>query len=99
MGINKYSSVANYWEVDRYIGNDGIKNVRTQESFKIFYKTFILQTMIMMAKVTKVGLYVFYLATFIIMYHQNLPLFLSKSSVERIAILDIVEIAFSRPAT
>ena len=30
MGINKLPSVANFWEVDHYIGNDGIKHVMTQ---------------------------------------------------------------------
>ena len=29
MGINKLPSVANFWEVDHYIGNDGIKHVMT----------------------------------------------------------------------
>ena len=33
-GINKLPSVANYWEVDHYIGNDGIKNVMTRQRFQ-----------------------------------------------------------------
>ena len=31
MGINKLPSVASYWEVEQYIGNDGIKNVMTRQ--------------------------------------------------------------------
>ena len=34
MGINKLPLVANYWEVDYYIGNDGIKNVTTRQRFR-----------------------------------------------------------------
>ena len=33
-GINKLPSVANYWEIDHYIGNDGIKNVMTRQRFQ-----------------------------------------------------------------
>ena len=34
MGISKLPLVANYWEVDYYIGNDGIKNVTTRQRFR-----------------------------------------------------------------
>ena len=34
MGINKLPSVANYWEVEQYIGNDGIKNAMTRQRFQ-----------------------------------------------------------------
>ena len=34
IGINKSPSVANYWDVDHYIGNDGIKTVMTQQRFQ-----------------------------------------------------------------
>ena len=34
MGINKLPSIASYWEVDQYIGNDGIKNVMTLQRFQ-----------------------------------------------------------------
>ena len=34
MGINKLPSVASYWEVEQYIGNDGIKNVMTRQRFQ-----------------------------------------------------------------
>ena len=34
MGINKLPSVASYWEVEKYFGNDGIKNVMTRQRFQ-----------------------------------------------------------------
>ena len=34
MGINKLPSVASYWGVEQYIGNDGIKNVMTRQRFQ-----------------------------------------------------------------
>ena len=34
MGINKLPSVASYWEVEQYLGNDGIKNVMTRQRFR-----------------------------------------------------------------
>ena len=67
--ISKLPSVANYREVDHYFGNDGLKNVMTQKSFKTFFKTFILQTMRMMTRVTKVRLYILCLGTSIILSH------------------------------
>ena len=36
--INKLPSVANYWEIDRYIGNDRIKNVMTRQRFQSIYQ-------------------------------------------------------------
>ena len=38
MGINKLPSVANYWKVHHYIGNDVIKNVTTQQRFQKILK-------------------------------------------------------------
>ena len=34
MCISKLPSVANYWKVDHYVGNDGIKNVITRQRFQ-----------------------------------------------------------------
>ena len=33
MGINKLPSLAEYWRVDEFVGNDGIKNVTTRKRF------------------------------------------------------------------
>ena len=34
IGINKLPPVANYWDVDHYFGNDGIKTMITQQRFQ-----------------------------------------------------------------
>ena len=33
MGINKLSSIAEYWRVDEYIGNEGIRNDMIHQRF------------------------------------------------------------------
>lgn len=32
--INKLPSASNYWKVDHYIGNDGIKNAMTRQRYQ-----------------------------------------------------------------
>ena len=38
MGINKFLSVTNYWEVDHYIRNDGIKTAMTWQRFQDIFQ-------------------------------------------------------------
>ena len=96
--IIKLPSVANYRKVDHCIINDGFTWWRCK-SFKVFFKTFTLKTMIKVTMVTKAGLYLLCLGAFIILFLQNLPLFLPKSSMEITSILDIEASTFARPAT
>ena len=99
IGINKLLSVASYWEVDHYIGNEWIKNVMTRQSFQDILQDLHFANNDYDDKSDKGrALYVIFGNT-IILRHQNLPLFLLKSSMERISILDIVAPTFSRPAT
>ena len=99
MGINEFPSVANYWEVDHYIRNDGIKNVMPWQRFQD-----ILQNLHFAnndqddKRQNGRALYIMFGIIHNIV-PSNLPLFLSKSSMERFSILGIVASTFSRPAT
>ena len=42
MGINKLPTIADYWRVDEYIGNEGIKMQQPGGDSSIFCKMYIL---------------------------------------------------------